>query len=98
MFKNKLKIKKDIEKNEMLKSSPQYIYYFYSGCEILATAEADNEKEAIADVIAQKIDIRLIEFQVVCNRKNDSYYASYFNPKRPNKRVLKRKNKIVRHR
>lgn len=98
MFKNKLKTKKDIEKNNVIKSSPQFIVYYFSGCEFLASAEANSEKEAINELVEQKIDTRFIDFQLVCNRKNDTYYASYFNPKKPNKRVLKTNNKIVRHR
>ena len=98
MFKNKLKTKKDIEKDKMLKSSPQFIIYYFAGCEFLASAEANSEKEAINELVEQKIDTRFIDFQLVCNRKNDSYYASYFNPKKPNKRVFKRKNQVVRHR
>jgi len=98
MFKPTLKSKKDLEKDKMLKSSPQFIIYYFAGCEFVASAEADSEKEAIKELNEQKIDTRFIDFQLVCNRKNDSYYASYFNPKKPNKRVLKTNNKIVRHR
>ena len=97
MFKPTLKSKKDLEKDKMLKSSPQFIIYYFAGCEFVASAEADNEKEAINELVEQKIDTRFIDFQLVCNRKNDTYYASYFNPKKPNKRVFKRKNQVVRH-
>ena len=66
MFKKSI-TDKNTEKDKMLKSSKQFIYYFFSQCEFLASAEADNEKEAITDVIAQNIDTRLIDFKLVWN-------------------------------
>lgn len=99
MFKPTLKSKKDLEKDKMLKSSPQFIIYYFAGCEFVASAEADSEKEAIKELNEQKIDTRLIDFKLVCNKKDDSYFAENFYQKKINKRVFKRNNnKAVRHR
>lgn len=80
----------NFEKNNFLKSNPQFVIYYFSKCEFVASAECDSEKEALQDLISQKIDLKEIDFKLICDKKNDSYYGDYFNYKKARNRVRHR--------
>lgn len=75
---------KNIKKINLYNESKQYIFYFFSQGEFLASAEADSENEAIRDLEAQGFSSKQIDFKTVYNKKDDSYYAGNYYSRHKN--------------
>lgn len=82
MPKKNLKVDEKTEKEKMLKESKQFVYYFFSQGEFLVSAEANTEKKAINEVIAQNINPKELDFMLVCNKKDNTYLSGYCNYKK----------------